>query len=183
MPNTRRQLLVAPVGLLAALTVPAAADNALDLIRSADRALGQLYANQPKARELGERAVGILVFPRIIKAGFVIGGQSGNGVLREHGRLVAYYNISAASFGLQAGAQAFGYALFFMNRAALGYLNRSDGWSVGSGPSIVVIDKGAAASFTTTTLTEDVYAFPFAQQGLMAGLGIEGSKITRIHLS
>ncbi len=122
-----------------------------------------------------------MVFPRIIKGGFIIGGQSGNGALRVGSKTVAYYNISAASFGLQAGGQRFSYALFFMNDAALQYLENSDGWAIGSGPSVVVMDKGAAASMTSTTLTKDVYAFPFGQKGLMAGLGLEGSKITPIH--
>ena len=92
-----------------------------------------------------------------------------------------YYKIGAASFGLQAGGQSFSYALFLMNDSALNYLNKSDGWAIGSGPSVVVVDKGAAMSTTSTTLAKDVYAFPFGQKGLMAGLGLEGSKITRIN--
>jgi lipid-binding SYLF domain-containing protein len=121
------------------------------------------------------------VFPRIIKAGLLVGGQGGDGVLRVGGKTAGYYNIAAASFGLQAGAQRFSYALFFMTDSSLKYLEDSDGWSIGSGPSVVVMDKGAAASLTSTTVTQDVYAFPFGQHGLMAGLGLEGSKITRIH--
>jgi lipid-binding SYLF domain-containing protein len=124
--------------------------------------------------------VAILVFPEIIKAGLLIGGQSGDGVLFKGGKAAAYYNISAGSFGLQAGAQTFSYALFFMNNAALAYLDKSAGWQVGVGPSVVVADEGMAKSMTSTTLSHDVYAFPFGQRGLMAGLGIEGSKITRI---
>jgi len=110
-----------------------------------------------------------------------VGAQSGNGVLFERGVPTGYYNISAASYGLQAGVQSFSYALFFMDRSALTYLTKSDGWSVGSGPSVVVLDQGMAKSLTTTTLTQDVYAIPFGQKGLMAGVGIEGSKITRIN--
>jgi lipid-binding SYLF domain-containing protein len=97
------------------------------------------------------------------------------------GKTVGYYNLSAASFGLQAGGQTFSYALFFMTDSALDYLQKSDGWSIGSGPSVVVVDKGAAASMTSTSITQDVYAVPFGQRGLMAGLGLEGSKITHIH--
>ena len=85
--------------------------------RDADSALHALYAAQPKARELGQRAKAILIFPKIIKAGLIIGGQSGDGVLRVGGKTDGYYNISAASFGLQAGGQQFSYALFFMNDA------------------------------------------------------------------
>ena len=87
----------------------------------------------------------------------------------------------AGSYGLQAGAQTFGYALFFMNAGALAYLDKSDGWEVGVGPSIVVVDEGMGKSMTSTTLTQDVYAFIFSQKGLMAGLGVQGSKITKIN--
>lgn len=132
-------------------------------------------------RSLGERAKAILVFPQIVKAGFMIGGQTGNGALLVNGNATQYYNISAVSFGLQAGAQAFSYALFFMSDQALQYLQSSHGWAIGSGPSVVVLDKGAAASITSTTLSQDVYAVPFGQQGLMAGIGLNGSKITRIY--
>jgi lipid-binding SYLF domain-containing protein len=117
------------------------------------------------------------VFPKIYKGGLVIGGLSGNGVLRIGGKADSYYNISAASFGLQAGAQSYSLVMFFMTDSALNYLHTSDGWAIGSGPSIVVIDKGAAANVSSTTLTQDVYAIPFGQKGLIAGIGLEGSKI------
>jgi lipid-binding SYLF domain-containing protein len=184
MRTTRRSILLATpaliIGTIAQLR-PAHAASARQIDRDATRALQSLSAAQPKARDLGKRAKAILVFPKIVKAGLIIGGQSGDGALREGGRTIGYYNISAASFGLQAGAQTFGYAMFFMNDSALKYLKDSDGWSIGSGPSVVVVDKGAAASFTSATLSQDVYAFPFGQRGLMAGIGLEGSKITHIH--
>jgi lipid-binding SYLF domain-containing protein len=85
----------------------------------------------------------------------------------------------AASYGLQAGVQAFGYALFLMNDKALEYLDKSDGWEIGVGPSIVIVDQGKAKTMTSTTLRDDVYAFIFSQKGLMAGAGIQGSKITK----
>jgi len=186
MNTNRRAWLAAGIGVGVAGLIgarPAEAASAGEINENARQAIGRLYAAQPKARQLGERAVGILVFPKIYKAGLIIGGQSGDGVLWVKGKAAGYYNLSAASFGLQAGAQSFSYALFFMTESALNYLQKSDGWAIGSGPSVVVVDKGAAASMTSTTLTEDVYAFPFGQQGLMAGLGLEGSKITRIHPS
>jgi lipid-binding SYLF domain-containing protein len=183
MNGTRRWLLAVPAGLLGATALRSAAfaASAAQLNRDADRALHALYAAQPKARTLGEQAKAILIFPKIIKVGLIIGGQGGDGVLRVGGKTDGFYNIAAASFGLQAGGQRFSYALFFMNDAALQYLQKSDGWSIGSGPSVVALDKGAAASLTSTTLTQDVYAIPFGQKGLMAGIGLEGSKITRIH--
>lgn len=184
MHQTRRSLLTALAAAGgAAVLIPgtARAASGRQIAADAQRALRHLYATNPKARELGSRAKAILVFPKIVKAGLVIGGQGGDGALLENGRVRGYYNIGAASFGLQIGAQTFSYALFFMNDAALKYLESSDGWSIGSGPSVVVVDKGAAASLTSTTLSQDVYAFPFGQQGLMAGIGLEGSKITHIN--
>ena len=150
-----------------------------ELELSASEALKRLYAAGPKAQELARKARAILIFPHITKAGFMIGGQRGEGVLRIRGRTAGYYRITAASFGLQAGAQTFSYALFFITQSALDYLNKSDGWAIGSGPSVVVADEGFARSMNTTTLTQDVYAMPFGQSGLMAGLGLEGSKISR----
>lgn len=159
---------------------PAMAASAGELNRDAAAALKQLYDSEPEAKALGAKARGILVFPSIIKAGFVVGGQYGEGALRKGDKTVAYYNTVAASYGLQAGAQSFGYALFFMNDSALKYLDKSGGWEIGTGPSIVVVDKGAAGGITTTTARADVYAFFFDQKGLMAGLGLQGSKISRI---
>jgi lipid-binding SYLF domain-containing protein len=160
--------------------VSACATSGSELDQSGADALQRLYASSPQARSVGERAKAILVFPSVYKGGLLIGGKSGNGVLLIGGKPAAYYNISAASYGLQAGGQRLSYALFFMTDAALSYLKSSHGWAIGSGPSVVVIDQGAAKSFTSTTLTQDVYAFPFGATGLMAGVGLEGSKITQI---
>jgi lipid-binding SYLF domain-containing protein len=170
-------LLAQLCGLIVA-TPLARASSARELEGDSRHALQNLYAAQPQAARLAKRAKAILIFPNIIKGAFVIGAQTGNGVLLVNGKVSGYYNISAASFGLQAGGKAFSYALFFITNSALKYLSRSDGWAIGSGPSVVVVDKGAAADISSTTLTQDVYAFPFGQRGLMGGLGLEGSKIT-----
>jgi lipid-binding SYLF domain-containing protein len=156
------------------------AATATELNANGQAALNRLYGQSAKAASFGRNAHAILVFPKIVKAGFVVGAQGGEGVLFVRGRPAGYYKINAVSYGLQAGGQSFSYALFLMNDKALAYLDRSDGWAIGSGPSVVVIDQGKAKSTTSTTITEDVYAFPFGQKGLMAGLGLEGSKITRI---
>jgi lipid-binding SYLF domain-containing protein len=111
-----------------------------------------------------------------------VGGQYGKGALRVGNQTTGHYETVAASYGLQAGAQSFGYALFFMSDTALGYLNTSQGWEIGVGPSVVVVDEGMAKTLTTTTVQKGVYAFIFNQQGLMAGLGIQGSKVTKIAL-
>ena len=173
--------LISLTGSMAFLARPASAASAGDLIRKSNAALASLYADEPKATVLRNRSIAILVFPTILKAGFILGAQSGNGVLFEGGVANSYYNISAASYGLQAGVQAFSYALFFITPSSLNYLVSSKGWSIGAGPSVVVLDKGAATGITSTTLTQDVYAMPFGQKGLMAGIGIEGAKITEIY--
>ncbi len=155
--------------------------TAVEIDQEVDFALKRLYENTPSARLLARHAKGILVFPGIVKAGFIGGAQYGKGALRERGRTVGYYNIVAGSYGLQAGVQTFDYALFFMTQKALDYLKSSRGWEIGVGPSIVIVDAGIAKSLTTTTAKDDVYAFIFAQKGLMAGLGLQGSKISRIN--
>lgn len=150
-----------------------------DLTRDSMAALRQLYAEEPKAAEIGRKSLGILVFPSIYKAGFLIGGQGGSGVLIQKGVVTGTYSISAASFGLQAGAQAFSEVIFFTSQDALRHLQSSDGWSFGSAPSVVVVDQGAATTMNTDTLRSDMYVFMFGQKGLMAGVGIQGQKITR----
>jgi lipid-binding SYLF domain-containing protein len=122
-----------------------------------------------------------LVFPEITKAGLLIGGQYGEGVLWRGDKATAFYNTAGASFGLQAGAQEYGYALFFMKEKALNALDQAQGFEVGMGPSIVVVDHGMAKSNTTITMQDDIYAFIFSQKGLMAGLGIQGNKIIKIN--
>jgi lipid-binding SYLF domain-containing protein len=182
---TRRTIATSALAALggALLFGPGAAMAATqsELNRDGDATLQQLLGSNDKARSISGKARGILIFPKIAKAGFIVGGQGGEGVLKVGGRYSGYYSIAAGSFGLQAGVQKFSYVLFFMTQSALDYLKSSDGWAIGSGPSVVVADEGFAKSMNTTTLKKDVYAFPFGQKGLMAGMGLEGSKITPIH--
>ena len=158
----------------------AVAASAAELNRESQAALKALYARAPAARELAKKAKGILVFPGIVKAGLIVGGQYGEGVLYKGGKVAGYYNTAGASYGLQAGAQKYGYALFFMSDSTLAYLGKSEGLEIGVGPSVVVMDEGMAKSATTTTLKDDIYAFIFSQSGLMAGLGLQGNKITKL---
>jgi len=159
---------------------PAQAASAAEINREANQALHNLYKKSSAAKALGEKAKAILVFPSIAKGGFMVGGQYGEGALVKEGKTIAYYNTVSVSYGLQAGVQKYGYVLFFMTDAAREYLNRSDGWELGTGPSIVIVDEGAAGGLSTTTARSDVYAFIFDQKGLMGGLGLQGTKITRI---
>ncbi len=158
----------------------AQAETGPEIQRDATAALDKLLARSPAARALADSAAGILVFPSIVKAGLVVGGQYGEGALQKGGRWSGYYSTAGASYGLQAGAQTFGYALFLMTPKAIKQLDVADGWEIGVGPSVVVVDEGMAKTLTTTTADKDIYAFTFDQKGLMAGLGIQGNKITRI---
>jgi lipid-binding SYLF domain-containing protein len=171
----------AATALLLVPAAPATAASAAELSRDANQALQSLYAKVPAAKAIGAKAQAILVFPKITKAGLGIGGQYGDGALLKGGKAVAYYNTSGISSGLQAGAQTYGYAMFFMNEAALKSLDSTQGFEVGVGPTVVVMDEGKAKSTTTTTMKDDIYAFIFSQQGLMAGLGLQGNKITKIN--
>lgn len=178
--------ILVPMIVIALLLAMAASPRLTDAASKAeidsdvDAALQKLYNSTPLAKMLSEKARGVLVFPGIVKGGFIIGAQYGDGALRQDSTTAGYYRSVSVSYGLQAGVQSFGYALFFMNDAALSYLKKSQGWEIGVGPSIVVVDQGVARSLTTTTAKDDIYAFAFDQKGLMAGLGLQGTKITPI---
>jgi lipid-binding SYLF domain-containing protein len=159
--------------------VMAASAKAID--RDATAALNKLYKHTPGAKALGDKSVAILVFPSIVKGGFIIAGQYGDGALRKNGKTAAYYRSLAASYGFQAGVQAYGYVLFFMDEESVQYLDRSGGFELGTGPSLVVLDDGFGKNISTTTLQKGIYAFIFDQKGLMGGVGIQGSKITKIN--
>ena len=177
---TRTLWAVATAITLSMGPAAAYAAGAAEISRDAQAALKSLYAKVPAAKTIGAKARAVLVFPKITKAGLGIGGQFGEGALIKGGKTVAYYNTAGVSSGLQAGAQQYGYAMFFMNDAALKQLDKTEGFEVGVGPSIVVMDEGKAKSTTTTSAKDDIYAFIFSQKGLMAGLGLQGNKITKI---
>ena len=159
-------------------TVAGGGDPALDA--KAQAALQRLLASTPKAKELHSQAKGVLVFPDIAKAGLIVGAEGGKGVMfGPDGRVTGYYKAQAMSVGLQAGAQSFSQAMFFMTDSAITALTSGAGWSVGTGPSVVVVDAGMAGSLTTTTMKSDVYAFIFGQEGLMAGISLEGQQISK----
>jgi lipid-binding SYLF domain-containing protein len=176
--------LVVGVALGAMAQSAAAQDKgkaaAAELESKSKAALQELYASAPIAKALGPKATAVLVFPEVKKAGLGIGGQYGEGTLLKKGTAAAYYKTTGASIGLQAGAQKYGYAMFFMNDAAVAQLDDAKGFEVGVGPSLVVVDEGMAKTTTTTTLKEDIYALVFGQKGLMAGVGLQGNKVTKI---
>jgi lipid-binding SYLF domain-containing protein len=168
-------LILTAVTLLA--TGTASAD---DLTSQSRAAVRQLVSQNPAATKANRKALAVLVFPDVVKAGFIFGAQGGKGILFVHGQPRGRYRTVAASYGLQAGVQKYGYALFLMNQKAVNWVNNTRGWEIGTGPSVVIVDKGMARSFTTDTIHSGIYAFTFDQQGLMAGLGLQGSKIMRI---
>jgi lipid-binding SYLF domain-containing protein len=185
MINVRRKFLT--LMLAAAVIAPfslssrANAASADDLNQDARQALETLYKTSPTAELLSKHAKAILVFPKIIKAGLIFGGSYGEGVLLKADSPSGYYNSVSGSWGLQAGAQSFGYAVFLMTNKAVNYLDKSKGWEIGTGPTVVVVDEGVAKNLTSSTLKDSAYAFIFNQQGLMASISIEGTKISHIH--
>lgn len=159
----------------------ASAATAEDLDKDSRQALQALYQSSPVAETLSNSAKAVLVFPNNIKAGLVFGGSYGEGVLMKGSQIVDYYNSVTGSWGLQIGAQSYGYAVFLMTDEAVDYVEKTQGWEIGVGPTVVVVDEGVAKNLSTSSLKDDAYAFIFSQQGLMAGVSIEGTKISRIN--
>lgn len=158
----------------------ALAASASEINAKVNTALAKLYKTEPGSKTLADKAKAVLVFPDLVKGGFIVAGQYGDGALRKGGKTVAYYRSLAASVGFQAGAESFGYALMFMDDDSLKWLDKTDGWELGTGPTITVLDMGFSKNLSTTTLQKGVYAFIFSQKGLMGGISLEGSKITKI---
>jgi len=185
MTPAMRSFVVLIASALVLVTEPSNAQDkgktaAAELTKESQAALAKLNATVPLAKALTPMAHAVLVFPKVTKAGLGIGGQYGEGTLLKAGKATAYYKTTGASFGLQAGGQQYGYAMFFMNEKALAQLDNANGFEVGVGPSVVLVDEGMAKNTTTNTLKDDIYAFVFGQKGLMAGLGIQGNRIAKI---
>lgn len=179
-PRFLRSFLIAFVALSALNIDIALADGSKELVSQSRAALEKLYAKAPKAKQIEEKSAGVLVFPDIVRAGLVVGGSGGKGVLFKKGKTAAYYQSGSVSVGLQAGIQSFGYAVFFTTEPALKAFENSEGWDIGTAPTVVVVDSGLARELDTTTLKSDVYAFTFDQKGLMAGIALKGQKITKL---
>jgi lipid-binding SYLF domain-containing protein len=164
---------------LGAINIATAATSE-DLDKDSRQALQTLYQTHRLAKSFSTTAKAVLVFPNVVKAGLVFGGSYGEGELLKGATIVEYYNTVGASWGLQAGAQSYGYAIFLMTDEAVTYLKESKGWELGVGPTVVVVDEGVAKNLSTSSLQDDAYAFIFSQQGLMAGISIEGTKVSKI---
>jgi len=161
-----------------ALASSADASSAHSLQVNSEKALQHLYKQNAKARTLGEKAVAVLVFPDVLKAGFMVAAQRGDGVLFKNGEVAGYYNITSAGYGIQAGIQKLSYALFFMDEDSLKYLGKSEGFDVGAAPGLVMGDQGLSGSMSVTSLQHGIAAFIWGQKGLMGGIGLQGTKIT-----
>jgi lipid-binding SYLF domain-containing protein len=171
------------LSLAAAAPQPVNAASAVEIDAQVDAALTRFYEEVPAARDLATKAKGILIFPSVVKAGFGVGGEYGEGALRVGGRSVGYYNTAAASIGLQIGVQSRAEILMFMSQEALELFQSSDGWEVGVDGSVTVVKVGVAGEIDTNTLSKPVIGFVFGEQGLMANLSLEGAKITKLDKS
>ena len=182
MSKPRETIVAWTLAAVMALTAGGAARAAssADLNVASDAALAALYHSNPAAAAISRKAAAILIFPNIVKAGFVFGAAFGEGEMEQGGKVSGYYNSITGSWGLQAGAQSYGYVVFLMNDRAINYVRRTKGLEIGVGPTVVIVNEGVARNLSTSTLKNDAYAFIFDQQGLMAGVSIEGTKITRV---
>jgi lipid-binding SYLF domain-containing protein len=172
-------LAVGTISVTACSTLPNEVDRS-QIDTNSSQALNTLYAQNPAAKAIGQQARAVLIFPSIVKAGLGLGGAYGEGEMRKGGMVSDYYSTFTGSWGLQAGAQSYGYAVFLMNNDAVKYVEESDGWEIGVGPTVVLVNAGVAQNLSTTSLQDDAYAFIFDQKGLMAGISIEGTKINKL---
>lgn len=181
--STRRILLgsltaVAMIGTLAGCSTTE--DDRITLDQAAKASLDGLYRTVPAAKALGDESAAVLVFPSITKAGLIIGAQHGDGVMFKNGRAVDHYQVTGGSFGLQAGAQTSAQAYFFTTPEALQTFEKTSGWEVGAGLNVAVASTGTSGQINTSTLQEPVVVFVYGQSGLMAGVQVEGQKITKL---
>ncbi|MBN3724113.1 BPSL1445 family SYLF domain-containing lipoprotein [Burkholderia sp. Ac-20379] len=181
-------LVVGSLALTGCTTTPDKADNAStsaskrDAIdASVNATLSRLYTTVPGSRELAAKSRGILVFPSVLQAGFIVGAQTGNGALRVGGSTVGYYNTSSLSVGLQAGAQSKAVVFLFMTQDALDKFRRTDGWSAGADASVALVKMGANGAVDTNTATAPVEVVVLTNAGLMGDVSINGTKVSRIN--
>jgi lipid-binding SYLF domain-containing protein len=152
-----------------------------DINSGVDATLSRLYNAAPESRQLVTRAAGVLVFPSVLGISFVVGGQHGDGALRVAGKTVGYYATTAGSIGFQAGAQSKAIVLLFMTPDSLARFRNANGWTAGVDATVAVAEIGANGSIDTNTLQKPVVGFVLNNAGLMAGVSLEGSKISKIN--
>lgn len=176
-----RRALLAALALFSTLFwQSASADSAVEIDAKANAALEAFYAHTSAGKELVAKASGMLIFPEVLKAGIGIGGEYGEGVLREQGKSQGYYNVAAASIGFQLGAQIKSEIILFMTPDALADFKSSDGWEAGVDGSVALVTLGAGKTIDTSNIKDPIIGFVFSNKGLMYNLSIEGSKISKI---
>lgn len=156
------------------------AASAREIDVSVEMALEKFYKDVKGAKEFVKISKGMLVMPNVVKAGFIIGGEYGEGALRVRGKTVDYYNIAAGSFGLQIGAQKKNIIIAFMTNKALNSFREGSGWEAGVDGNIAIIDIGGGKRLDTTTIKDPIVAFVFDVKGLMADISLKGSKFTKL---
>ena len=164
-----------------AVTGPVRAASKAEIDTDVQFALTAFYNLSPGNKELAAKAAGMLIFPSVMKAGFFVGGDYGEGVLQVGGKTVDYYSTAAISFGLQLGAQTRSEVILFMDKGALENFRLHDGWAAGLDGSVAVIDNGAGKGINTETASEPIIAFIFSNKGLMGNLSLEGSKFSKVY--
>ncbi|MBZ5791802.1 BPSL1445 family SYLF domain-containing lipoprotein [Burkholderia sp. LMG 32019] len=182
-------VLLGSVALAGCTTTPDKPENAAtsaskrqSIDASVNATLSRLYSTVPGSRELVAKSRGVLVFPSVLQAGFIVGGQSGNGALRVGGSTVGYYNTSSLSVGLQAGAQSKAIVFLFMTQDALDSFRKSEGWAAGADASVAVVKVGANGAVDTTTATAPVEVLVLTNAGLMGDLSVNGTKVTKLNI-
>jgi lipid-binding SYLF domain-containing protein len=184
--NRRDLILVAGAALAAGCSTPTTTSDPAakrrEIDAAVDNALAELYAKTPGAKEMTSKARGVLVFPRVVSAGFVVGGSYGQGALRKGGTSTGYYSVGAGSVGLLAGAQSKAMYLLFMTQEALQKFEASKGWTAGADASVALATAGADARVDTKTAQAPIVGYVLTTGGLMANLSLDGTKFTQLDL-
>ncbi|WP_321862178.1 YSC84-related protein [Burkholderia cenocepacia] len=182
-------LIVGSLALTGCTTTPDKPDNAAtnaskrqSIDASVDATLSRMYSTVKGSRELVAKSRGVLVFPEVLQAGFIVGGQSGNGALRVGGSTVGYYNTSSLSVGLQAGAQSKAIVFLFMTQQALDEFRNSEGWAAGAGASVALVKMGANGAVDSNTATAPIQVVVLTNAGLMGDVSINGTKVTKLSI-
>jgi lipid-binding SYLF domain-containing protein len=179
--RTRRLISLVTLSLAFAVGPSASAEStAAEIDAKVDAALQRLKTELPGSKAILDKAKGVLVFSEVIKAGFVVAGEGGEGALRIGGKTAGYYSIFAGSVGLQAGGQKRDIIMAFLDAAELKKFQESSGWKAGVDGNVTLIDVGASATVDTATIKDPIVGFVVGQKGLMAGVSLDGSKITKL---
>jgi len=178
--NRKTLLFVLSLTFVLFATPPVEAASKTEINAKVKSTLVTFYSQVKSGRELANKASAILVFPEVFKAGFVVGGEYGEGAMLEHGKTTGYYNTAAASVGFQLGAQMKSQIIMFMTRDALRSFKSSEGWKAGVDGSVALITVGVGGNVDSNTVKDPIIGFIFSNKGLMYNLTFEGSKITRV---